>query len=148
MKNLKPKNVVKQNPSILKQIKKVAKKVNLAGGIDQLVKAWPKMLSAAGKVNHSLSALLRSSVPVEIKDDTIKLAVHFKFHQDQILAEKRYQKIREIIKKVIGKDYKIDCVLASEVDEKIIESIKDKMAKMDRKTEENLMKSVSEVFGI
>jgi len=147
-KNLKSKNIIKQNPAPIKKIKKIAQKLTSSARIDQLIQNWPKILSSAGKANHSLLALLRSSVPVEIKNDTIKLAVHFKFHQDQILAEKRYQKIKEIAKKVIGKDYKIDCVLANEIDEKIIDNIKNKMAKMDRRTEENLMKSVSEVFGI
>lgn len=140
--------IIKPKSSSKKMLTNLSKKITKATGIDQFVKIWPKMLSSAGKVNHSLSALLRSSVPVAINSDTITLAVHFKFHKDQILEKKRCQKIKESLKKITGKEYKIDCVLASEVDEKIIENIKKKMAIMDRKTEENLMKSVSEVFGI
>lgn len=127
------------------RIEKKDKIIDFAN-IDQFLNLWPKLLSTASQINHSLLALLRSSVPVEIKNDTIKLAVHFKFHQDQLMTEKRRQAISKIVKKISGKDYKIECILTERIDKKVINKIISKMAKLDRQTEEDLMKSVSEVF--
>jgi DNA polymerase-3 subunit gamma/tau len=141
-------NKIAQNAAQVAQATKKIVKTNIKkANVDQMISIWPKLLSRAGRINHSLATLLRSSVPVEMKNDTIRLAVHFKFHQDQILSVKRRKIISELLKKITGRDYQLDCVLADEVDQAVIDNIKKKMQKVDRKTEEDLFKSVTEVFG-
>lgn len=127
---------------------KISKKIVSLANIDQMIDLWPKLLVQASRINHSLATLLRSSVPISLKDDTIKLAVHFKFHQDQLLSEKRQKIILKLLRKITGKDFQLDCLLAQEVDQAMIEKVKKKIIKIDRKNEENLLKSVVEIFGV
>jgi len=98
---------------------------------------WPEVVKEIKAHNNTLAALLRDAAFAGTDDGRIILAVKFKFHAEQICAKKNIQVLEQTIKKITGKDYKVEC-----------EVNPDLSLKKPIEPEEELLNNAKEVFEV
>ncbi|TSC93609.1 MAG: DNA polymerase III subunit gamma/tau [Candidatus Berkelbacteria bacterium Licking1014_85] len=96
---------------------------------------WQKIIAQVKIDNAPLSAILETSVLKSAKDDTLNVAVRFKFHKDKIDISKNRQLIENAIEKMTGKNWILNC----EIDPEIVKV-------ENSKKEEELAKIAEEIF--
>lgn len=73
--------------------------------------SWRKILSEVKPINASIEGLLRSTKPMGMEGNSIKLGVYYKFHKDKLEEQKTKKMLEDVVLNVFGKDIKIDCLL-------------------------------------
>lgn len=79
----------------------------------KLANSWPSIIQSAKTHSHPLAALLKEAVFSGTDDGTVIIAVKYKLHADQICRQKNRKIIEEAILKTVGTDYKVECVIDS-----------------------------------
>lgn len=72
---------------------------------------WPDILAAVKANHNTLYGVLRMAEP-QLVGNEVTLAFGFPFHQKRINEAKNKQTITDIIKRVTGSDYLVQCVVA------------------------------------
>lgn len=99
--------------------------------------SWPLVFKEVKAHNNTLAAILRDAQFSGTDDHQINLSVKFKFHAEQICANKNRTVIEAAVLKVAGTPYKIDCIVD-----------KDLGIKKPKDNEEELLNSAKEVFEV
>lgn len=71
--------------------------------------SWEEVLKAISEKNSSITALLKSSKPIEIAEDRLILEVYYAFHKERIEATKNRQIIELALKTIYKVDLKVLC---------------------------------------
>jgi len=98
---------------------------------------WPKVFLEVKAHNNTLAAILRDAQFAGTSDHQITLKVRFKFHAEQICANKNRAVIEAAVLKIAGSSYKIDCIVDSDL-----------KVKKPLEAEEVLLNSAKEVFEV
>ncbi len=72
---------------------------------------WNKILSEVKPVSASVEGLLRSTKPLGIEGENLKLSVYYKFHKDKLEELKTKKILEDATLKVFGKLINITCLL-------------------------------------
>ncbi len=88
-------------------------KVNL--DINSVIKKWPEFLLKIKNSNHSLSFIMQSCQPSEIKNGNIHLTFKYKFHQDRMNDEN----IRNIVCNCLSDVFQANIMFKSQIDENL-----------------------------
>lgn len=107
-------SVPKEKP-ILKEVeaseeKEDMPKVELMDNSEIMAK-WPEFLIKLKKDNHSLSFIMQSCCPKEVKDGKLFLAFKYKFHQNRLNDAGIKDIIKNILKDVYGFRFDIETVI-------------------------------------
>jgi len=110
-----------------------------ARGINQSFSsdAWARVVKEIKAHNNTLAALLRDASYAGTDDGRIILAVKFKFHAEQICNKKNLVVLEATIKKITGRDYKVECEVNSDL-----------KIKKPSAPEEELLNNAKEVFEV
>ena len=76
--------------------------------------SWPEVLKAVAKENSSLNALLKTSKPLDLKDDCLVLEVYYAFHKERIEATKSRKVVEGVLSSIYDQKLKIQCKVSSE----------------------------------
>ncbi len=82
-------------------------------GLEEVVKAWGKILKLVRPYNHSLEAILRSVRPKTLKGDTLVLEASYPFHKAKLSLIKNVRVVEKAAREVLGFKVKVCCVLAA-----------------------------------
>lgn len=107
-----------------------------------LTEKWPAVLEELKKSNHSLSLLLKDSQPREVKDDTLILAVKFKFYAERIKEPTKYKLLTKALEEVFGKKLAVTTI----VDDQIKKS-KEEIEREPDASDDNLLNEALDVFS-
>jgi len=127
--------------SATSQRQKVKAKKNRLS-MKKLQAEWSKILQELKQENQSLSIILTDAQPVGIKEDTIELVLSNKFYLERLREPKKYQKVTEVFKKILGNNYNIKCI----VDKKAPLSSFNKTSTAKGVSDDSLLDTALEVF--
>lgn len=75
---------------------------------------WLSVIERSKPFNHHMSGFLQKS-SFNIDGDTFILIVPFKFYKDMLVEEKSKEFLRNLLKGVFMRDFKIDCIVDKSV---------------------------------
>ena len=75
-------------------------------------KKWKKFIEQSNGLNHSLTALLRSSTPVNVEENFIVLEVFYPFHKERLESPRHRQLLEDLSQMVYGSSFGVRCVLS------------------------------------
>ncbi len=115
-------NNVQENINNFSTDKRVLTKENLDNkqdnidlDINSVIKKWPEFLLKIKNSNHSLSFIMQSCQPSEIKNGNIQLTFKYKFHQDRMNDEN----IKNIVCNCLSDVFQANIMFKSEIDENL-----------------------------
>jgi len=81
----------------------------------ELQKRWKDVLAAVRKQDFKTEAALRSSCePVEVGEGVVTIAFRYEFHKGMVEDPERRPAVERAISEVLGRSYKVRCVLRSD----------------------------------
>lgn len=80
--------------------------------LSTIKKNWKKFVEKSKDINHSLTALLRSSTPVSVEENFIILEVFYPFHKERLESPRHRQLLEDLSKMVYGCSFGVRCVLS------------------------------------
>ena len=80
--------------------------------LQEVKKAWPKILKEVRTKNKSLEVFLRSTKPESIEDETISLKFYYRFHKDRVEDPKNRKILEEVIEKEVDNPVRIKGVMS------------------------------------
>lgn len=98
---------------------------------------WQQALLEIKNRNNSIHAFLKVCEP-EFEDDQIKLHFPYKFHKERIEDHKNRVIVEESLKKVLGVNYKIKCLLRSNLGAAAV---------VQQEKKDDLLEEALEIFG-
>ncbi len=125
-----------------------SKVVNGLKGVDQntneskpydIQEKWLSVIERSKPFNHHMSGFLQKS-SFNIEGDTFVIIVPFKFYKDMLVEEKSKDFLRNLLKDIFMKDFKVDCIVDKSVKPIVV-------LKKDSKANE-ITSSISDVFDI
>lgn len=118
---------------------------------------WPEFLVKIKNKNHSLSFVLQSCNPKEIKNNVLCLSFKYKFHQNRINESEISLMVKSVLQEVYGQgldfstvideDLKINEVVVEDVEESISFSEDNSVVAKESKNHDPSLGSVLNVFG-
>ncbi|MFC1700297.1 DNA polymerase III subunit gamma/tau [Patescibacteria group bacterium] len=75
-------------------------------------KRWKKFVEKSKDLNHSLTALLRSSTPVNIENNFIVLEVFYPFHKERLESPRHRKLLEDLSEMVYGSSFGVRCVVS------------------------------------
>ncbi|MGI5827567.1 MAG: DNA polymerase III subunit gamma/tau [Patescibacteria group bacterium] len=115
---------------------KEAQAVSLGFTFEDIQTKWETLLKIIRPYNHSVEALLRSSQPYKLTNDTVIIKVYYEFHKGRLETEKCLQIVEKAFKKVFGSQPKIRYVLGGKQEKATLDAVKD----------QELAQTVEEIF--
>ena len=106
---------------------------------------WAEVLKVVKPQNHSVEGLLRSTKPVEVRGDVLRVEVFYQFHLDQLKQNKFLQMVEGAIEKVMSEKLRVDYYLG-EKQKKINENLEN--IGTVGKEDDDIVKVAEEVFGV
>jgi DNA polymerase-3 subunit gamma/tau len=88
------------------------KEVKVDIPVEDIQNKWTELCTQAGKVNNSVSALLRSSKLTDIDGKFLILEVSYSFHKERIESSRNRKVIEDVLKEVLGFDLSVKCVVS------------------------------------
>ncbi len=126
---------------------------------EEVYKKWPEVLVKIKNQNHSLSFVMQSCRPGELKDSCLCLSFKYKFHQNRV----NEVDIKEIVRRVLSEVYGEGLDFIAEIDENLMinqvaessvasespeKKILEKSQELEKKEESNgSLGSLLNVFG-
>lgn len=122
------------------------KKFVLPNSLIEIQNNWIHFLEALKPYNHSLYSLIKTTAPVDFKDNQLILATNFKFHKDRINEAKNRELVAKVAEKIFGKaiGFKAKIYTTEEKPkvDRFFEWLKNQTSKADKKLEQE----IGEVF--
>jgi len=113
--------------------------------LEEIASLWPKIIEAVKPYNHSVTALLRSSRPIDFSGNILTIEAFYQFHQER-LSDPR---VAQLVEKIVGEILESPIILKCSLGEK--ESLKSKSSREQKSApsedENDLVKYVEEVFN-
>lgn len=78
---------------------------------EEIVERWQEVVKTAVLYNHSVSALLKATRPVGIKDGRVVLEVFYAFHKERLESPKNRKIVEKVLEDVFENSIGITCVL-------------------------------------
>ena len=78
---------------------------------EEITEKWQEVVKAAVLYNHSVSALLKATRPVEVKEGKVVLEVFYAFHKERLESPKNREIVEKVLKDVFENPIGIVCVL-------------------------------------
>jgi len=72
---------------------------------------WAQVLAAVRLINASTEALLRASMPIELKANKLKLGVYYSFHKEHLESHTHKSILEEVCAEVLGTQIRVECLL-------------------------------------
>lgn len=114
------------------------KQVNL----EEIQEKWKEVLVAVKPHNHSLEGLLRSTKPVEVVGDKLRIEVFYQFHLDQLKQEKFLKLVEEAVASVFSSGLRLEYYLGNKSKQVApIENISGDV------NDNDIVKAAEEIFG-
>jgi DNA polymerase-3 subunit gamma/tau len=107
--------------------------------ISDITEKWLLVIDRSKPFNHHMSGFLQKS-NFNIEGDTFILVVPFKFYKDMLVEEKSKEFLRDLLKDVFMKDFKVDCIVDKSVNPIV-------SFKKDSKANE-ITSSINDVFDV
>ena len=145
-------NSVNKNKIINKNnFKKEQQGDNFSLDINSVLKKWPEFLLKIKNANHSLSFIMQSCQPGEIKDGNICLTFKYKFHQDRMNDEN----IKNIVCTCLNDVFQANIVFKSQIDENLSinhseiekEDIVENQSNQTKESNKGMLSSLLNTFG-
>ena len=120
--------------------------------LEEVLQKWPLILEAVKPLNHSVLAFLKACRPKTVEGDFLILEVFYKFHKDQLEAEKSRQIFEKAASEVMNCNIKLRCTLSDEKPSKLeppsMPPMEQKQKPVGKKEEENdIIKVAEEIFN-
>lgn len=116
----KKENITTNNTSQVKEVvvesDNIKKEINKNISLKEISDRWPEFLLKIKNKNHSLSFVLQSCKPREVKDNTLCLCFKYKFHQNRV----NEVDIKNIVKSVLLEVYGSELDFNTIIDENLI----------------------------
>ena len=87
--------------------------------LSEIQDKWQEVVKKSKDLNHSLTALLKSGKPVDIKGKVLVLDVFYAFHKDRLEAPKNRKLVEGLLEEVLGKVLTIKCNVCDEKPKKL-----------------------------
>lgn len=85
--------------------------------LEEVNKKWDEILEHIKNYNHTLFSFIRLHKPMESRENTLQLAVHYSFHKERIEDVKNKLAIENILENIFGTKMRIECVLVEKKDD-------------------------------
>lgn len=108
---------------------------------------WKQILSLIKPINASVEALLRSSKPISLEEDTLKLGVFYKFHKERLEDTRNKKILEDTIGLVLGKSFiRVTCILTEPPVRKVTSETIAEGALTESK-DQDIIKIAEDIFG-
>jgi DNA polymerase-3 subunit gamma/tau len=87
--------------------------------LETIINNWNKILVELEPLNHSLTALLLNCQPVKMENNTVTIAVKYKFYKERLNEIQNKLTIEKVLAKILGSPVKIKAVSEEEAGIKI-----------------------------
>lgn len=82
--------------------------------IETIKTAWPEIVRASQKLNHSLTLILKAAYPIAVSNNHLELGFEFEIHLKKIKEEKCLRSLEEILEKILNAKIVIKPVLLTQ----------------------------------
>lgn len=79
--------------------------------IKQIEKKWLKVIKNVKQYNHSLATFLRTSLPFDMENNTLKIAFQYKFHKERVEDANNLEILYKVLEEVFGQKIVVKIVL-------------------------------------
>jgi DNA polymerase-3 subunit gamma/tau len=116
--------------------------------VAELKEKWPIVQQKVKPANHSISALLKASKPVELKQDKVFVEVFYKFHKEKLEEDKCMLLVEKAMQEVYDQALKLRYVLSNNK-RKRVATVGDRLKNNSAESEEddNFIKVAEKVFS-
>ncbi|MDD4995398.1 MAG: DNA polymerase III subunit gamma/tau [Patescibacteria group bacterium] len=91
--------------------------------LDQIHEKWHDFLSGLSDANQSLNLILSVSKPTAMNGDTLEIACKYKFHCDQIMAERNRRPAEDALSALLGEKIMIQAVVQDDLPVELAEEV-------------------------
>lgn len=81
---------------------------------------WKNILVRIKPINSSIEALLRAASPINFDGGNLTLGVYYRFHKERLEENKNRKIFEGVVKAVLGKPIRLNCILTDPPSRKII----------------------------
>lgn len=134
-----PSSDINKDDDVRDEVMNNVEPTEVALEVASVIQRWGEALATIKKKNFAIGGFMRSSVPVEVKDDVLVLACKFGFHRDKIVDMKNRAEIESVIEELFGMKLAIECVLEEDLTEDQKKRIKEQHDRMESDFEQTAM---------
>lgn len=96
-------------PSRQQPMKPSMRKSSAIAEVADVEKSWSRLLQAVKKLNHGITFILKTAVPVAVEDGCLVIGVRFPFHAERLMEPKNRQQLEAALEEVVGQPLTIRC---------------------------------------
>ncbi len=111
---------------------------------DEVIKKWPEVLVAVRPHNHSLEGLLRSTRPVEIIGDRLRVEVFYQFHLDQLKQPRFLELVEKTLEGIFVSHLILEYFLGNRPQKKVAEEVENINGDV---ADQDIVTAAEEIFG-